>query len=67
MPSLTHQEWKYLFDLRDEIQDDEDRNAVRRLIRRAEELEIAMRRIQRTATPQSKPPGRPPKFSPCGN
>jgi len=49
MPSLTHQEWKYLFDLRDEIQDDEDRNAVRRLIRRAEELEIAMRRIQRTA------------------
>ena len=49
MPSLTHQEWKYLFDLRDEIQDDEDRNAVRRLIRRTEELEIAMRRIQRTA------------------
>jgi hypothetical protein len=49
MPSLTHQEWKYLFDLRDEIQDDEDRNAIRRLIRRAEELEIAMRRIQRTA------------------
>ena len=49
MPTLSPQEWKYLYALRDDMADDEDRHAIRKVIRRAEELEMAMRRIQRAS------------------
>ena len=43
---LTPEEWKYLYVLRNDLEDEEDRRAVRRLIRYAETLKRKVERLR---------------------
>jgi hypothetical protein len=44
---LTEDQWKFLYGLRDDMADEEDRAALRRLIRRAEQSERRVEAIKR--------------------
>lgn len=43
---LSEDEWRYLFGLRSDLEDEEDRRALRRLIRYAETLKRRLERVR---------------------
>jgi hypothetical protein len=41
---ISRKDWKEIFDLRDELEDEEDRRILRRFIRYVEYLEITLKK-----------------------